>query len=438
MSKLRRVLVVGAGAAGLSAAWYLKKKGYQHVDVVESSGRVGGKCKTIKHEGKPYEMGAFTVTPGYRNVLKLAKTFGVALERQPPRYAFSMRRKQVMAIKDAMLKDFTFLTLFLSVLRYYGKLLRYRSALSKPGLASKGSSKVYDELAQPFQKWLVDNKMLGLQGLFRITITDMGYGRFSEIPALYVLKYLNFWNFTTLLLYGAGLGKGLPKRFTHGFESLWQSVATSLNVSLNTDVVSIKRGEQIQVEMLFHGTTAKHNKQETRNYDAIIVACPPDRLMDVMDFNESEKALMTKFRYSPYVVNLFEVSGMPNEVIGAINEEKIGDPKEIMRPWATANGAVAYSVQKGDLSDDDIIHQASQSIRTLYRHYPVTVDGHIHTQKWHYFPHVTSEEIGDGRFYYKFEQLQGQNNTYYTGSYLSFETVELAVSYSKQIVSKFF
>jgi len=438
MSKLRRVLVVGAGAAGLSAAWYLKRKGYQNVDVVESSDRVGGKCKSIKHEGLPYEMGAFTVTPGYRNVLKLAKTFGVELETQPPRHAFSMRRRQVMDIKDAMLKDFTFLTLFLSVLRYYWKLIRYRSALTKPGLASEGSKQAYDELSQPFQKWLVDNKMLGLQGLFRITITDMGYGRFSEIPTLYVLKYLNFWNFTTLLLYGAGLGKNMPKRFKHGFESLWQAVATSLNVSLSTDIVSIKRGENIQVELSVKGDTSNQTKKETKLYDAIIIACPPDRLSDVMDFDGQEQALISQFRYSPYVVNLFDVTGMPNEVIGAINEEQVGAPKEIMRPWAKGDGAVAYSVQKDNLTDEQIIGHATHYITNLYADYPVVVNDHVHTEKWAYFPHVSSVQIGSGDFYSKFEQLQGKKDTYYTGSYLSFETVELAVSYSKQVVSKFF
>ena len=438
MSKLRRVFVVGGGAAGLSAAWYLKQKGYQHVDVVEQSDRVGGKCKTIKHEGLPYEVGAFTVTPGYRNVKKIARTFGVELETQPPRHAFSMRRKKVMEIKDAMLKDFTFLTLFLSVMRYYWKLLRYRSALTKPGLSSTGSKQAYQELSQPFQKWLVDNKMLGLQGLFRITVTDMGYGRFSEIPTLYVLKYLNFWNFTTLLLYGAGIGKSMPKRFKHGFESLWQAVATSLNVSLNTEITSITRGERITVEMIKKGASSKHDKLETRLYDSIVIACSPDCLKDVMDFDHSEKSLVTRFKYSPYVVNLFTVKGMPNEVIGAINEEKLGDPKEIMKPWAQGNGAVAYSVQKGGLADEDIINQARNSISSLYRHYPVTVEEHLHTEKWQYFPHVNSKEIGEGNFYQKFEDLQGQKSTYYTGSYLSFETVELAVSYSKQLIRRYF
>ncbi|GAA3927752.1 flavin monoamine oxidase family protein [Litoribacillus peritrichatus] len=438
MSKLRRILVVGAGSAGLSAAWYLKQKGYQYVDVVEASDRVGGKCKSVKHEGLPYEVGAFTVTPGYRNVRKIARTFGVELEAQPPRHAFSMRRKQVMNIKDAMLKDFTFFTLFVSVVRYYWKLLRYRSALTKPGLSSTGSKQSYQELSQPFQAWLVENKMLGLQGLFRITITDMGYGRFSEIPTLYVLKYLNFWNFTTLLIYGSGFGKKMPKRFRHGFESLWQAVATSLNVSLKTEITSIQRGEKITVEMLKKGANPAHDKLETRLYDALIIACPPDRLADVMDFDQQEKSLVTRFKYSPYVVNIFKVSGMPNEVIGAINEEKIGDPKEIMKPWAQGEGAVAYSVQKGDLKDEEIIEKARQSITTLYRHYPVKVGEHFHTEKWQYFPHVSSQDIGKDDFYGKFEEMQGQKGTYYTGSYLSFETVELAVSYSKQLIKRYF
>ena len=432
MSKLRKVLVVGAGAAGLSSAWYLKKKGYMNVDVVEESDRVGGKCKSIKHQDKPYEMGAFTVTPGYKNVLKLAKVFGVALDTQPPRHAFSLRRNKVMAIKDAMLKDFTFLTLFLSVLRYYWALLKYRSALSDPGLAADQADDRYRELSQPFQTWLVDNKMLGLQGLFRITVTDMGYGRFSEIPTLYVLKYLNFWNFTTLLLYGAGLGKKMPKRFRHGFESLWQAVATSLNVKLQTRITKVTRGDTTLVEFEDH----KGQKTEAE-YDAIIIACPPDRLMDVMDYDDKESALFSQFKYSPYVVNLFTIDGMPNEVIGAINEEHPGDPKEIMRPWAQADGAVAYSVQREGLSDEDIIKQAKDGITSLYEDYPVEVKEHIHTQKWDYFPHVGSEAIEQG-FYFKLEALQGHNSTYYTGSYLSFETVELAVSYSKALVKKCF
>jgi predicted NAD/FAD-binding protein len=430
--------VVGGGAAGLSAAWYLKQKGYQHVDVVERSERVGGKCKTIKHQNLPYEVGAFTVTPGYKNVLKLAKTFGVAVEKQPPRHAFSLRRKQVMGIKSAMLKDFTFITLFFSVLRYYWKLLRYRSVLTKPGLASTGSSTAYAELGQPFQSWLVEQRMLGLQGLFRITITDMGYGRFSDIPALYVLKYLNFWNFTTLLLYGAGIGKNLPKRFTHGFESLWQAVATSLNVSLNTDITSIKRGENISVEMVKRGQGKEKDKKDIKLYDAIIIACPPEYLASAMDFDNKERELIHSFQYTSYVVNLFDVNGMPNEVVGAINEEIPGAPKEIMKPWGSADGLVTYSVLKDELTDEDLTRKARTSVETLYRHYPAQVGEHLHSEHWQYFPHVTPEQIVEQDVYGQFEQLQGEKDTYYVGSYLSFETVELVVSYSKYLVKKFF
>ena len=41
-------------------------------------------------------------------------------------------------------------------------------------------------------------------------------------------------------------------------------------------------------------------------------------------------------------------------------------------------------------------------------------------------------------YFDRIEALQGQQNTYYAGSLLSFETVEDAVAYSKKLVERFF
>lgn len=38
-SKEDRIVVIGAGMAGLSAAQYLVKNGFKHVTIVEASGR---------------------------------------------------------------------------------------------------------------------------------------------------------------------------------------------------------------------------------------------------------------------------------------------------------------------------------------------------------------------------------------------------------------
>ena len=47
-----RVCIVGGGAAGLAAAWYLGKRGYRDVVVLEKEDRPGGKCDTVALDGR--------------------------------------------------------------------------------------------------------------------------------------------------------------------------------------------------------------------------------------------------------------------------------------------------------------------------------------------------------------------------------------------------
>ena len=48
----RRIAIVGAGPAGLTAAMALRRLGYSSVTVFERRGRVGGKCLTVEIEGR--------------------------------------------------------------------------------------------------------------------------------------------------------------------------------------------------------------------------------------------------------------------------------------------------------------------------------------------------------------------------------------------------
>ena len=53
-----KIVIIGAGPAGLSAALYLKRKGYKNVTVLEKLGRVGGLCRTITQDYKSFDLGA--------------------------------------------------------------------------------------------------------------------------------------------------------------------------------------------------------------------------------------------------------------------------------------------------------------------------------------------------------------------------------------------
>ena len=71
------IVIVGAGPAGLSAAYYLKQNGYPNVTVIEKLGRVGGLCFTINEDYTCFDLGANYLTPDYRETLKLAAEYGL-------------------------------------------------------------------------------------------------------------------------------------------------------------------------------------------------------------------------------------------------------------------------------------------------------------------------------------------------------------------------
>ena len=79
----RKVLVVGAGLAGLNAALILERWGYE-VEVVEARDRVGGRLWTLDHVPGSPEGGGNVIGANYGRVIHTANTLNVPL-RTPPR-----------------------------------------------------------------------------------------------------------------------------------------------------------------------------------------------------------------------------------------------------------------------------------------------------------------------------------------------------------------
>ena len=74
-----RIAIIGAGAAGLATAYYLKKNGYKNVVVLEKLPRVGGLCRSITLDYKSFDLGANYVTLAYRELRKIAKEVGAKM-----------------------------------------------------------------------------------------------------------------------------------------------------------------------------------------------------------------------------------------------------------------------------------------------------------------------------------------------------------------------
>lgn len=97
----RKVIVVGAGLAGLAAAYELNLRGHE-VTVLEAQGHPGGRVRTLREpfaDGLYAEAGAMTFSNHYKHFLRYVETFklpAVAVTRQPLAAVYHLRGKRLV------------------------------------------------------------------------------------------------------------------------------------------------------------------------------------------------------------------------------------------------------------------------------------------------------------------------------------------------------
>lgn len=197
-----KIVIVGAGPAGLSAAYFLKKQGYREVLVLEKLGRVGGLCRTITEDYYNFDLGANYVTPAYKETLALADEVGADLYVERPIMTVDFTVEP--PAKPAFVKPWQAVREGTSSVKYIGLCLKYlwlrwrlRSIIDPPGHEQIHR---HPKLCVSFLDWLRQHRLERLQRLFEAPITVMGYGRLCEIPAPYALKYMSVATFMALAL----------------------------------------------------------------------------------------------------------------------------------------------------------------------------------------------------------------------------------------------
>ena len=75
--------VVGGGIAGLSAAWFLERRGFE-VELHEADDRLGGKIRTGDVEGRPVELGPDAFLARVHDAIELCRALGLGDELIAP------------------------------------------------------------------------------------------------------------------------------------------------------------------------------------------------------------------------------------------------------------------------------------------------------------------------------------------------------------------
>ena len=426
-----RICIIGAGPAGLSAAHFLKKRGYDNVTVLESAGRVGGKCLTHSYGGRSFDIGANYVTSDYTEVLRLAEEFDAALYAEakttiasfPPDGAPSFTSPLSLLTAQA-----SFVSVLHAALRYLWIRWRLRKIIDRPGFAGVRHR---EELCRSFAAWLADNHLAVLMPMFAIPITAMGYGALEEIPAPYALKYMSPRTVLDMILSGLGLQRKWPKRFVDGFQRLWEKVAAPLDVRLNVNVQSIERSSIIRV------LTESGGRTEVMEFDNLIVSCAHDSraMTRLLQPSQDEMLLFDKVIVNPFVVTTYVVERVqvPHRIIFVSPAPNFGAPCAMTQQFE-GNAYWQFYTRVGrdyKPQSSDVLSAINNTVALLGG---IVTENDMHTLTlWDYFPHVDANAIADG-FYDRLEAMQGEHRTYYCGGLFAFELVEQVVRYSRHLV----
>src|SRR5947207_14325126 len=98
---MKSVAIIGAGITGLTAAFYLQRKGVP-VTVYEASGRVGGVIQSLRRDGYLAEFGPNTILETSPKIAHLVRDAGLQSGRIDPdprtEASYAVRYKRPIAM----------------------------------------------------------------------------------------------------------------------------------------------------------------------------------------------------------------------------------------------------------------------------------------------------------------------------------------------------
>ena len=443
ISRDARILIVGAGAAGLCTAWYLKSAGFRHVKVFEQSPRLGGKCRSVTVDGESFDLGANYVTSAYTRVRELAAHVGATLYTEKAGHVIDVKTGAMRSILSEVLRRTPLPTLLWQSLRYLWQRWRLRKLLTPyhPGFAHV---KDCAELQGSFADWLTRHRLDALIEIFEIPLTLMGYGKLEGIAAAYALTYMSPRTFMNLSMFAANLPlRAWPKRFTQGYGRMFERLAAEVDVLTGVKIEKITRGETIEVEYrLLEQRLEGHARiPERATFDYLVIACPQltEMLTPFLDLSPEERKLFDQVIFNPFFVTTYEAPGTEriSAVTFSLPEPEVGQPFVVTRQYPGNDFISVYS--RGDrelkIGRREIEANNEAFLGVIHARNPATHASMC--DDWAYFPHVPYAVMDRG-FYSELDALQGRQRTYYSGGLLAFELVETIAEYSHHLVQTHF
>lgn len=289
-----RVIILGAGPAGLSAAWRLSQAG-AHVEVIELEGQVGGLCRSINHNGCIFDLG------GHRFITKDEEL-----------------RKEV----KSLMGDELLVRPRKSVIRLRGKFFSYPLEISdvlkkmNPWISTRtGLDFLLAQLSRPsnsdisFKDWIVKR--------FGATMYNVYFGPYTQklwgispqsISANWAVQRIPSQNLWNVFIRAIGRKKNIPRTYATDFlyprkgigrisEKMKEAIERgSGNMCLNAKVRKIIMSESGISEIVYEKSNIGHKISG----DFVVSTIPLPEFVKMIEPRVEEKYLTTadsmKFR----------------------------------------------------------------------------------------------------------------------------------------------
>lgn len=406
--------IVGAGPAGLSAARLLQETGRARAIVFEKQERVGGKSFSTPRYGEVHDIGtcystmAHTITNRWMRELNIGQApIARQMVNGAPVMRYIMGGKPFATAREAA----QFMSAWTRQTRDFDETPEDRS--------------VRETAAMPVGAWLDQQGLPSMRRYMQRGLTNMGYGYLDETPTIQALR----WCTPSLLISGALRQVKAPEK---GWQSFWERFSQSLDVRLGQPVTEVRRGnDKIDI-----ATPAGVTR-----VDALLIAAPLDELKEAMTLSAAEQRVVDAVTWDRLAATLASVVGwrrnddiviyeealLPGTPPGVLLSSRIAGkaPKKKDRDAARMFMCFQYG---GALSSVELAGKLRHEVQQRGGYLD-----HIAMQKiWSFAPRYNADAIRDGLIA-QMRDMQGDQQTWYTGATFSFEAVSNIVEFNRKL-----
>jgi len=420
-----RICIVGGGAAGLSAALELRRRGYRNVVILERSPEgVGGKCRTITRDGLALDTGAVFVLPNYPTVTRQLVAAGMKLRAADPlihlggdgsRRPFGTPANKVSTVSKLA-----------EYLRLGGEIIRNREMWGAP-LGELMGDRVR-AAAVPLGLWMDRHRLDHFRTVAYPLLRCFGFGfEEQEIPMGYLFKVLpqlarngnlaSLWNVSGVRLH----------RLDEGYGALWQRLSVGLDIRCGVTISRVARDERGGGEVVSDAGNFR--------FDVLILACPLDSTLTFLDADRDERDLIGRIRSFDVWHAAVPIEGLPEAAIFEANQAWAARGRAMIAFRYQAGAPWYYLFGYGQPGCDDAA--ITRNLEEDVRSHGGRLTGEPIFRRWSYFPHFGAADLAAGCLGH-LERRQGARSTFYLGEVLSGIGVESTAAYAERLIRRRF